>query len=81
GAWLMAAGCALYLIGGATFRWALQYASPLPRLGGALFSLVVAPAGLFGSPAAALAATTLVIAATLSTERLIDRSRLQFVEQ
>lgn len=72
GAWLMAAGCGLYLLGGATFRWALGYASPLPRIGGAVVSAVVAAAGLYGSPAAALAAITAVIFATIGVERATD---------
>ncbi|MEP6782324.1 MAG: low temperature requirement protein A [Acidobacteriota bacterium] len=66
---LMAAGCALYLLGGALFRWALGYASPVARIGGAIASGVVILPGLYGSPAAALATIALVIFATLGVER------------
>lgn len=69
---LIAAGCALYLMGGALFRWALGYASPLPRLGGAFAGAVVVPAALYGSAAAALATVALVIFGTIGLERATD---------
>jgi len=74
GSWLMAAGCALYLVGGALFRWALGYASPMPRLGGAVVSVLVMPAALFGSTAAALAMVAIVIGATIAAERITDQA-------
>jgi len=76
GASLMAAGCALYLLGGSLFRWALGYASPAPRFGGAVMSSSVAAAALYGSPAAALATIALVISATIAVERIIDAPAL-----
>lgn len=72
GAWLMAAGCGLYLLGGATFRWALGYASPLARIGGAIASVIVVPAGLYGSPAASMASVAIVTFATIGIERATD---------
>jgi len=74
GAWLMAAGCALYLVGGSLFRWALGYASPWPRFGGAIVSAVVAPAGLYGSASVALAAIAIVIFGTLAFESLQEQA-------
>lgn len=75
GAAMMAAGCSLYLLGGSLFRWALGYASPLPRFGGAVAGVVVVPAGLYGSPAAALAAVAVIIFGTLALEKSVDGSR------
>jgi len=69
---LIAAGCSLYLLGGALFRWALGYASPGPRLGGAIASGVVILPGLYASPAAALASIAIVIFATMGVERRFD---------
>jgi low temperature requirement protein LtrA len=66
---LMAAGCSLYLIGGAAFRAALGYASPLPRMAGAVAAAFVAPAGGRGSTALALASVALIISMTLVVER------------
>jgi low temperature requirement protein LtrA len=63
---LMASGCALYLLGGAMFRWALGYASPAWRVMGGLASVIVLPAGLYASPAAALAMIAVVTSATLA---------------
>jgi len=71
-AWLMAAGCALYLVGGAVFRAALGYASPVPRIFGAVAAASVAPAGARGSTALALTFVALVISATLFVERRVD---------
>jgi low temperature requirement protein LtrA len=71
-AWLMAAGCALYLVGGAVFRAALRYASPIPRIFGAVAAAFVAPAGARGSTALALAFVAIVIATTLVVERRVD---------
>jgi low temperature requirement protein LtrA len=71
---LMAAGCALYLTGGAVFRWALGYASPLPRLGGAVMSAIVFPAALYGSAAAALATVAIVIFGTVGAESVQERA-------
>ena len=71
-AWLMAAGCALYLVGGAVFRAALGYASPIPRIFGAIAAAFVAPAGARGSTALALTCIAIVIAATLIVERRVD---------
>lgn len=72
-AWVMAAGCSLYLAGGAVFRAALGYASPLPRIFGAIASAFVAPAGARGSTALALASVAIVISATLIVEKRVDR--------
>lgn len=77
---LMASGCALYLWGGALFRWALGYASPIPRTIGGVIGAIVMPAGLYGSPAAALAAIAVVTFATLVVEQRVD-SGLELVEQ
>jgi len=74
--WLIAAGCALYLVGGGLFRWALGYASPMARLGGAVASVVVMPAALFGSTAIALAMVAMVIGATIAAERATDAPAL-----
>jgi len=71
-AWLIAAGCSLYLLGGSVFRAALGYASPLPRLFGAIAAAFVAPAGARGSTALALGFVAIVIAATLFAERRVD---------
>ena len=72
-AWLMAAGCALYLTGGAVFRAALGYASPIPRIFGAIAAAFVAPAGARGSTALALTFVAIVIAGTLTVERRVDQ--------
>ena len=72
GASLMTAGCALYLLGGATFRWALGYGSPVARVGGAVASVIIFPAALFGSPSFALAIVAIVIFATIAAERATD---------
>ena len=72
-AWLMAAGCALYLLGGALFRAALGHGSPLPRIFGAVAAApFVAPAGARGSTALSLAFVAIVIAGTLFVERRVD---------
>jgi low temperature requirement protein LtrA len=73
-AWLITAGCALYLAGGSLFRWALGYGSAMPRLAGALASIVVQPAAVYGSPAAALGMVTMVIAVTMIVERITDQA-------
>ena len=73
---LMAAGCGLYLLGGALFRWALGYASPLARIGGAVAGAIVAPAGVYGSPAAALATVAIVMFGTIAIERVTDQKEL-----
>ena len=72
GAGLMAAGCSLYLLGGAVFRWAMGYASPAARFAGAIAGVVVLPAGLYGSTAASLAAVAIVISVTIAIERYTD---------
>lgn len=77
---LMAAGCGLYLSGGAIFRWALGYGSPTARLIGGVLSVIVVAAGLYGSPAAALATIAAVIFAALAIERRSDSS-FELVEQ
>jgi len=74
-AWLMAGGCALYLIGGAVFRGVMGHGSPIPRIFGAIAAAFVAPAGARGSTALALACVAFVIAGTLFVERAIDRKK------
>lgn len=70
---LIAAGCALYLLGGALFRLSLGHGSPMARVGGAAVSAIVAPAGLYASPAAALAAIAIVIFGTVFAESATER--------
>ena len=72
-AWLMAAGCSLYLIGGAVFRAVMGHGSPIPRIFGAIAAVFVAPAGARGSTSLALAFVAIVIFATLAVERRIDQ--------
>ena len=80
GAGLMAAGCSLYLLGGAVFRWAMGHASPAVRFAGAIVSGVVLPAGSDGSTAASLGVVAIVIFVTIAIERYSD-SRFELVEQ
>ncbi len=70
---LMASGCALYLLGGATFRGVIGHGSAIPRILGAAAAAVVAPAGARGSTALALASVAIVIMITLFVERRVDK--------
>jgi len=80
GASLMAAGCSLYLLGGAVFRWAMGHGNPAARFSGMILGVVVLPAGLYGSTAASLAAVAMVIFITIAIERRTD-SGFELVEQ
>jgi low temperature requirement protein LtrA len=67
-AWLIAGGAMLFLLGSAGFRRALRFGTPMLRVLGALTCLVAVPASQHVSPAAALVAIAVVIAATLVVE-------------
>jgi low temperature requirement protein LtrA len=75
GAWLLAVGAMLFLLGSAGFRMALQFGSWVPRGLGALLCVVVVPVSMQGSAAAGLLSITLVIATTLVVEHGYESSR------
>jgi low temperature requirement protein LtrA len=67
--WLLSAGVALYLVGGAAFRMLLRIGTPWGRLAAAAVALALAPLGAMAGSAVHLSAVVLVLTVMLLAER------------
>jgi low temperature requirement protein LtrA len=72
-AWLVACGAGLFAAGSASFRQALHFADPVPRLLGAIGCLGAVPVGRYASTAAELATLAGILGATLFVEHRLER--------
>jgi low temperature requirement protein LtrA len=76
GAWLIAGGVAIFLLGSGGFRAALDYADPRTRIVGGACCLAAVPVGLVTSAAVELVMVATIVALTLAADgRVADRSR------
>jgi low temperature requirement protein LtrA len=75
GAWLIAGGVAIFLLGSGGFRAALGYADPRTRIVGGACCLAAVPVGLVTSAAVELVMVAAIVALTLAADgRVADRS-------
>jgi hypothetical protein len=74
GAWLIAGGVAIFLVGSGGFRAALGYADPRTRIVGGACCLAAVPVGLVTSAAVELVVVAAIVALTLAADARIARS-------
>ena len=72
GAWLIAGGVAIFLVGSGGFRAALGYADPRPRIVGGACCLTAVPVGLVTSAAVELVMLAAIVALTLAVDARIS---------